>query len=244
MAFQFLGTFTVSQFKRFEAYVRAQKQLVDARIAHLKAERDRIGGLAIAYDKDGNPTHVTSDEQHTYLGRLLGAYEVLGGSVEFDLQVRSSAQPVFRVPGDITRPAQLLSNGEVIANEGLGDAASATTIQAMRKWVEQDLLRRRESLERKIRRAIDYSEQLNAEIAELQLMKGSENEEGSLDYYVSIINGLKVDRNYMAITDDEASPDPHGRFAKAPIARFTPGPRGSVSDEFARTVKGLVTPGK
>lgn len=243
MAFSFGGTFTVSQFKRFEEYVLAQVQHIDARIAHLKAERDRVGQLSIAYDKNGNPTHIASDEQHTYLGRLFGVYEALGGNVEFDLQVRSAAQPIFRIPGDATKPSQLLSNGEVLGHRGLGDAESALTIQAMRKWVDQDLFRRRESLERKIRRAIDYAEQLTTEISELQTLKGVESDEGSLAHHISIINSLKGDRNYMAITNDDGK-DPHGRFAKAPIAPYTPGPRGATAVAYERTVNGLVTPAK
>ncbi len=243
MAFHFNGTFTVSQFKRFEEYVLGQLEQIDARIAHLKAERDRIGSLAFAYDNGGNPTHITNDHQATYLGRLFGAYEALGGNVEFDLQVRSAAQPIFRIPGDATKPAQLLSNGEVISHQGLGDAESALTMQAMRGWVEQDLFRRRVSIERKIRRAVDYSEQLTAEISELETLKGDEKDEGSLRYYIGVIEGLKTDRHYMAITNDDGQ-DPHGRFAKAPVAAYAPGPKGASAVSYERTPDGLVKPTK
>lgn len=242
MAFLFNGTFTVSQFTRFKEYVLAQKALIDARVAHLEAERDRIGDLSVAFDSSGNPTHVASDDQDTYLGRLFGAYEALGGDIEFDLQVRSTAQPVFRLPGDANRPAQLLSNGEVISYAGLGDAESALVMQAMRGWVDQDLNRRRESLERKIRRAIDYAEQLDAEIGQLKLLQRDEDVEGSLKHYVKVIENLAANRQYMAITNDENSPDPHGRFAKAPIAGYTPGEKGATAVSYERTVDGLVKP--
>jgi hypothetical protein len=242
MAFEWAGTFTRSQFERFKSYVLDQVQLIDARIAHLKAERGRIGDLAFAYDAGGIPTHVASDPPITYVGKLFGAYEALGGNVEFDLQVRSTSQPVFRLAGDVTRAAQLLSNGEVISVQGLGDAESALTVQAIRGWVSKDLARRRDHLERKIRRAIDYAEQLTAEISELQLLKGDEATEGSLAYYMKIIDNLSVERNYMAITNDEASPDPHGKFAKAPIAPFMPGPKGATAISYERTLDGLVKP--
>jgi hypothetical protein len=241
VAYSFAGTFTLSQFTRFKEYVLDQVHQIDARIEHLKAERDRIGTLAIAYDESGNPTHIANDHQVTYLGRLFGAYEALGGNVEFDLQVRSAAQPIFRIPGDSTKPAQLLSNGEVIGHQALGDAESSLTMQAMRRWVEQDLYRRRESLERKIRRAIDYSEQLTQEISDLTVLKGSEDTEGSLAYYINIIDSLTVDRNYVAITNDGGT-DPHGRFAKAPIAKHTPGEKGATPRSYERTIDGLVKP--
>ena len=114
-------------------------------------------------------------------------------------------------------------------------------MQALRGWVSQDLARRRDSLERKIRRATYYSEQLSAEINELKLLKGEEQTEGSLAYYLKFIDSLAVDRNYMAITNDGGS-DPHGKFAKAPIAPYMPGPKGVSPGSYQRTLDGLVKP--
>jgi hypothetical protein len=59
---------------------------------------------------------------------------------------------------------------------------------------------------------------------------------------MKIIDNLSVERNYMAITNDEASPDPHGKFAKAPIAPFMPGPKGATAISYERTLDGLVKP--
>jgi len=243
MAFEWGGTFTRSQFESFRSYVVDQLRLVDARIAHLKAERARIGDLSFAYDSAGLPTHIGHEDQPTtYIGKLFGAYEALGGNAEFDLQVRSGSQPVFRLPGDATRAAQLMSNGDAIRMHGLGDAESALTVQAMRGWVSADLARRRDYLERKIRRAIDYSEQLGAEIGELELLRGEKEVEGSLAYYLGVIDTLTTTRNYMAITDDTAVPDPHGKFAKAPFASFMPSPKGAAAVSYQRTLDGLVKP--
>ena len=242
MAFEWNGTFTRSQFERFRSYVLEQVQLIDARIAHLNAERERVGDLSFAYDSGGLPTHVTADPPTTYIGKLYGAYEALGGNVEFDLQVRSTNQPVFRLAGDATRAAQLLSNGEAINVQGLGDAESAVTVQSMRGWVAGDLGRRRDAIEHKIRRAIDYAEQLRREASELELLKGAEDVEGSLAYYLKIIDSLTVQRDYMAITDDSAQPDPHGKFARAPMAPFMPGPKGATAISYERTLDGLVKP--
>jgi hypothetical protein len=242
MAFEWGGTFTRSQFESFRSYVSEQFHLIDARIKHLKAERARIGDLAFAFDAAGLPLQVDNDPPTTYVGKLFGAYEALGGNAQFDLQFRSGSQPVFRIAGDASRAAQLLSNGEAIRDHGLGDAESAVTVQALRGWVSADLARRRDYLERKIRHALDYSEQLGTEINELQLLKGAPEQEGSLAYYMAIIDSLAVNRNYMAITDDTASPDPHGKFAKAPVAAFMPGPKGATAVAYQRTLDGLVKP--
>jgi type II secretory pathway component PulJ len=166
----------------------------------------------------------------------------LGGDAEFDLQIRQTNQPVFRISGDETKPAQLMSNGEVIAVEGLSDAESAILMQRMRGWLAADLHRRRDYLERKIRRAVDYAEQLDAEISQLKLLKASTDTEGSLESLISNIETLTADPRYMAITDDGNSPDPHGKFARAPFAGYTPGGEGAEANTYQRSLKGFVKP--
>ena len=243
MAHSFQGTFTASQFARFKTYVQNQAQLIDARIAHLDAERARIGDLVFAFDSGGAPTAMADDPPDTYCGRLFGAYEALGGDAEFDLQVRSTSQPVFRIAGDETQAAQLMSNGEVLSVLGLSDAESSLAMQSLRSWVSDDLQRRRDSLERKIRRAVDYSEQLSAEISNLKLMKGSVDVRGSLAFLLSSIDTLTADGQYTAITQDNNS-DPHGKFARAPVAGYTPGGggKGASATTYERTTNGLVKP--
>jgi hypothetical protein len=217
-------------------------QLIDGRIAHLKAERDRIGNLAFAYDAGGVPTALTDDPPTTYCGKLYGAYVALGGNAEFDLQVRSTNQPVFQLEGDEVQDSQLMSNGEVISVLGLSDAESAILMQRMRGWVQGDLHRRRDYLERKIRRALDYSEQLSAEISELETLKSSVDTDGSLEFLITEMEALSSNRGYTAITDDSGSPDPHGKFARAPVAGYMPGPKGAPVTSYQRTLDGLVKP--
>ena len=224
--------------------MRNQVRLIDARIEHLQAEHDRIGNLAFAYDSGGSPTGYTNDPPMTYCGKLFGAYEALGGDAEFDLQVRGTSQPVFRLEGSETQPSQLMSNGEVVGVQGLSDAESAVIMQKMRVWVEDDLQRRRESLERKIRRAIDYAEQLKAEINELKTIKANAEVDGSLEFYINEMDSLTTDRRYTAITDDAENPDPHGKFARAPVAGYMPGPKGATATTYERTLNGLVKPQK
>lgn len=241
MAFLFQGTLTVSQLERFKSYVREQAQLIDARINHLQAEQARVGNLAFAYDSGGMPIALANDPPTTYCGKLYGAYVALGGDVEFDLQVRSTAQPVFQLAGDETQDSQLMSNGEVLSVLGLSDAESTFLMQKLRGWTEGDLGRRRESLERKIRRALDYAEQLAAEVSQLQLLKASADTDGSLESMIAEIDSLASNRQYMAITDD-AGADPHGKFSRAPVAGYMPGPRGATPTTYERTLDGLVKP--
>jgi hypothetical protein len=242
MSHDIQGTFTASQFARFKTYVQNQVGLIDARIVHLQAERARVGDLQFAYDSGGVPTGLASDPPDTYCGRLFGAYEALGGDAEFDLQIRSTSQPVFRIAGDETQAAQLMSNGEVLSVLGLSDAESSLLMQRLRGWVTEDLQRRRDALERKIRRAVDYSEQLDLEIAELTRLKGSVDTDGSLAFMFSTVDTLTADGQYTAITQDNAA-DPHGKFARAPVAGYQPGPQGAAATTYERTTnQGLVKP--
>lgn len=242
MAFEFGGTFTASQFARLRDYARAQLAAIDGRISHLKAERDRIGSLAFAYDQGGVPTHMAVDPPLTYCGKLFAAYEALGGDVEHDLQVRGTSQPVFMLTGTTTRAPQMMSNGEVIGQLGLSDAQSAVITQKIKSFVSGDLQRRRDALERKIRRALDYAEQLDAEISQLQLMRASAETKESLEYLLKAIDILSNDNRYMAITNDVENPDPHGKFARAPIAAYMPGPKGASAATYERTTSGLAKP--
>lgn len=242
MSFEFGGTFTASQFARFQEYAKEQLVQVDGRIAHLKAERDRIGNLAFAYDQEGKPTHSTVDPPTTYCGKLYAAYEALGGDVEHELQVRSKRQAVYVMAGDVTRAPQRLSNGEVISRPGLADGHSGVIMQKLRSFVAADLHRRREQLERKIRRALDYADQLDDEIAQLEKMRASAETSGSMEAYFKAIAELTADSRYFAITDDKDSPDPHGKFARAPVGAYTPGPKGTSATGYERTSKGLVKP--
>lgn len=242
MAYDFQGTFTASQFKRLQTYIQNQVQLIDSRIAHLKVELERIGDLAFAYDAGGVPKAYANDPPTTYCGKLYGAYQALGGDVEYDLQVRKTSDPVFLLTGSETKPVQMVSNGEVLGGLGLNNATSAGLVQNLRNWVEGDLQRRRNSLERKIRRAIDYGEQLKAEINELVLLKKDIETEGSLGFYFAAIENLKNDRQYLAITNDEKNLDPHGKGAYAPEFPYMPGPKGTPAASYGRSRDGFVVP--
>lgn len=242
MAFDFKGTFTASQFKRYESYLLGQTGLVEARIQHLENERLRIGNLLFAYDTDGVPLGLSHDEPVTYCGKLFAVYEALGGDAFFDLQVRSTSQPVFRQRADETRPSQLMSNGEVIGTRGLSDAESGNLIDETRELVQSDLDFRKNSLERKIRRAIDYSEQLAQEIGSLQAMALDNTVDGSMAFLIEGVKILLADRGYKALVQDGNQPDPHGKLVRAPFAGYNPGPEGAEGGQIQRTPDGVSLP--
>ncbi len=218
MAHDWLGTFNRSQVERFLAFARANLSTIDARILHLQAEKGRIGTLVFTYDAEHVPDSVTADPTDSYLGKLLAAYEVLGGNPFLDLRSRTKGQPLFVVRGVGMAPGYI-SNGEPVTSKGLQDAYSAELIRSLRSPISEALRARFESLERKIRRALDYGDQLDEEVASLQVYKAAAEIEGSLEYVAEQINQLLSNRNYRAIYDDGGK-DPLGLNTYAPFSAF------------------------
>jgi hypothetical protein len=219
MAHDFLGTFNRSQFERFVTFVRAQQAQIGSRILHLRAEIARTGTLVFRFDNNNVPEAVTANPSDSYLGKLLAAYEVLGGNPFLDLRSRNKDQAVFVLQGSPAIPATKTSSGEALGSRGLQDAFSAELVRKLRRPVQESLDYRFTSLERKIRRAIDYAEQLGDEIRELQVMQAAATTSGSLEAVANQVQQLINNRNYRAIYDDQGS-DPLGLNTYAPFSQY------------------------
>lgn len=248
MAYDWLGTFNKSQLDRFLAFARTQLPLVDARIQHLEAEQNRLGVVSFRYEQ-GIPKEFIADPAESYIGKLLAAYEVLGGNPFHDLRVRLRTDPVFAIRGSETTPTQFMSNGEVIGARGLADAPSAEIMRLARGWLESTLIGRFDKLERKIRRALDYADELEREIANLKLIKQSVEIDGSFEQLADQLVQLISDPNYRAIFDDGGK-DPFGLTTYAPFSSYdaTPSNDPNLVDRTADTAqrqnKGYVGPGE
>lgn len=243
MAHDFKGTFNRSQYDRFAAFARNQVSVIDDRIAHLSAEQTRIGSLIFSYDAGGVPIGFTADPADSYIGKLVGAYEVLGGDVLYDLHVRTMNQPVFLVRTDEATPAQLMSNGEVVGAPGLADGESAELMTQARAWLRPVFDYRLEYLERKVRRAVDYSDSLQAEMDLLTLIKSDQSIEDSFEFVSSAIEQLFSDKSYRAIWNDQQK-DPFGKLVHAPFLPFSSGNERQPNDIYGRDESGATKPGE
>lgn len=241
MAFDWKGTFNRSQYERFKAFAQAQLASVAERTAHLDAEIRRVGLLQFAYDANGVPVSYSVDPSDSYLGRLMAVYEILGGDAFFDLKVRSTSQPVFILRGSESQPAQLMSTGEAFGPPGLGDRYSAGYMGKARAWVDDTIRTRREALERKIRRLLDYVDQLEEERQQLQTITAGSETEDSLAYIWTTLEQLFNDPTYRAVYDDQGS-DPQGQLTSAPLAAYNPGP-DRVVNSYGRSPDGAFKPG-
>jgi hypothetical protein len=193
----------------------------------------------------GVPKGFAADPSDSYLGKLLGAYEVLGGNPFIDLRVRLKSDPVFLLRGTETTTPQLMSNGEVVGAKGLSDAPTAELMHDARAWVDDTLTYRFDALERKIRRAMDYSDELQAEVVRLTTIQMAASTVGSLDYIEAQINQYLADNNYRAVYDD-AGGDKFGFNVYAPFSSYdvaTGQGDGRVVESHQRQNTGFVGPG-
>ena len=244
MAFDFKGTFNFSQLKRFEAFARAQKADLVGRITHLVAEQQRIGALSFAFSASGVPS-LYVPEDGSYIGKLVAAYEVLGGDPFFDLNIRTRSQAIFLKAGDETTPGQVLSNGEILGTPGKADAQSGELMDDLRGWMYDAQEYKREYLERKIRRAVDYAEQLSDEITLLTTIASAVDVEGSFENVFSLLTQLINSPTYRAVYDDKGK-DPMGLKTEAPFKPYAAGPLRAPDDLWGKNTgtTGVIEPGE
>jgi hypothetical protein len=218
MAHDFLGTFNKSQWDRFVAFARTQVDSIPDRLDHLDAEINRVGRITFVWD-GGVPSGFSASPGTSYLAKLLAAYEVLGGSPQHDLRTRLLTEPVVVLPGDPNTAPHTMSNGEVIGAKGLGDGATALLSRQAQSWLLETLHWRYGRLERKIRRALDYKDQLTEEQQRLQLISQAATVPDSFEHIAEQVYLLFDDPQYRAIFDDKGA-DPYGLTAYAPFSAY------------------------
>lgn len=218
MAHDFLGTFNKSQVDRFLSWARSQLPLISARINHLNAEISRVGVVVFRFDQ-GVPVEFVADPPGSYLGQLLAAYEVQGGNPFIDLRARLQNNPIFTIRGTESASPTYMSNGEVMGAKGLADAPSAELVRRARTWLDDTLNARYGRLERKIRRAVDYTDQLREEIRVLTRIQSAATVEGSLEQLSETIQQLISDPNYRAVFNDSGN-DRFGFTTYAPFGSY------------------------
>jgi len=243
MAHDFLGTFNRSQFERFLAFSKSQLPLVDGRLQHLTAEVARVGSVMFRYS-NGVPKGFAATPTTSYLFKLLAAYEVLGGNPFIDLRVRLKSDPVFKVKGTEATDSQFMSNGEVVGAKGLSDSPTAELMHSAKYWIDDTVYSRFDKLERKIRRAVDYSDSLKTEIATLKTISMAASVTGSLEYIATQVSQFLADQNYRAVFDDGGN-DKFGFTVYAPFSSYDVGGDGErVAETPQRQNTGYVGPGQ
>jgi hypothetical protein len=181
MAFNFYGTFTTGQWEELRQYALIQAPDIGARIAWLQREQATVGLFSTQYNSDNTPLSFTVTPATSHGAKLLQAYRALGGFPERDFLLRTSDDPVYLMPGppidtdDASGTAQLgfsdsFSNGKQYRGNQRFDRDLGYPMEQFKKWQLESIKRKREHIEFKIKRALDYSDQLQIEIDLLTAM--------------------------------------------------------------------------
>ena len=178
MAFNFFGTFTTAQWEDFKAFSKIQAMELRLRRSWLQRELRRVGVFTTTYDGP-KPTSFTATG---YAGKLLQAYRILGGVPEQTMLLRTRDKPVFKtrandltVQKDATTSggfSDVYSNGRRERGTQRYDRDIGLRVESLKRWQLESVKFKRERLEYKIKRALDYSDQVQQEIALIDKLLG------------------------------------------------------------------------
>jgi hypothetical protein len=147
----------------------------------LQKEISKNGTFVTEYGDDFIPISFTVTPHNSYAAKLMEAYKILGGVPERDMLLRTLDKPVFLTSG----PGISKSNGSVTG--GYSDTFSngrrfrggqrfdrdlGLTIDKLKRWQLEAVKHKREHLEYKIKRALDYSDQLQIELNLIETLLG------------------------------------------------------------------------
>jgi hypothetical protein len=175
MAFNFYGTFTTGQWDELRQFALIQGPDIGARIGWLNRELSTVGIFSTIYDPATNfPQSFSVTPSTSHGAKLLLAYRALGGFPERDFLLRTSDQPVFLMAGppidtnDASGTAQAgfsdqFSNGKQYRGNQRFDRDLGYPMEKFKRWQLEAIKQKREKLEFKIKRALDYSDQLQIE---------------------------------------------------------------------------------
>jgi hypothetical protein len=198
MAFNFFGTFTTGQWEYFKAFSQIQVKELRLRKRWLEKERLKIGVFVTEYDGPRPVSFVVSAK--SYAAKLLEAYRILGGFPEKDMLLRTRDQPVYKSSG----PAISISNDGTVVG-GFSDVYTdgrrergnqrydrdlGLKVEKFKQWQLESIKFKRERIEFKIKRALDYSDELQKEIDFIDKLLGEGR--GSFDERATSIESRMI----------------------------------------------------
>jgi hypothetical protein len=179
MAFNFFGTFTTGQFEVFENFTELQKLELVLRYRWLTRQLFRIGIFSTQYEAN-IPISFTVLPSNSYGAKLIQAYKILGGTPEFDMLLRTRDKPVYLTAGSslaITANetvtggySDVYSNGRRDRGDQRFDRDLGLKVEKIKRWQLEAIKQKRERLEYKIKRTLDYSDQIQQEIEYLSVI--------------------------------------------------------------------------
>lgn len=210
MAFSFYGLMTTGQWQAFKAFSGIQRLELVQRRTWLQKQLLMVGVFSTEYDGP-NPVSFTASAG-SYAAKLLAAYRVLGGVPEDDMLLRTRDKPVFKTKSQNvnTGPdgtvdggfSDVYSNGRRDRGTQRFDRDLGLRVDRLKDWQLEAIKAKRERLEFKIKRALDYSDQIQQEIGLITSLLGDETAVGSVDYQVLQVETEMATPGTMNVVDD------------------------------------------
>jgi hypothetical protein len=180
MAFNFYGTASLDQLNALNKFSKYQEQDIKDRIAYLNMLLQKVGKFTTTFDSDtGLPSKYSASPDISYGAKLLAAYRAMGGVPEKDFFLRTRDKPVTLAPGtgltndpdNVTGGySSTLSDGTRVQSARF-DRDIGVRTEVAKRWMLEIIKRKREYLEFKIKRTIDYSDNIQLEIDMLKEMR-------------------------------------------------------------------------
>lgn len=209
MAFNFFGTFTTGQFLKFTVFSKYQEKDINKRIDWLNAELQKIGVFITEYDDNDHPVSFTVTPSDSYAAKLLLAYKVFGGNPEQEMLLRTRDKPVYlkrgtslgNDPMDTTSGQSTeYTNGRTDRGGQRFDRDLGIQVWKLKHWQLESIKRKREALEFKIKKALDYSDQLSEEKKLLNNMVSEDTMDvNSVDYRIARVASFMFANGAMNI---------------------------------------------
>lgn len=212
MAFNFYGTYTSGQYNELKKFTKMQMVHIKKRISHLEYLKAKNGTLKMTFDNNNYPTKYEA-AKGTYLNKLLIAMEGLGGittntfRVSNEVTYLEKGAPLSESNVDyMSGYGSRMSNGKRIHNTRL-DFEKGIKVSALKQFMLPAIKRKRELIEYKIKKAIDYSEQLQEQIDLLYAIIDPENarhDARNLDYLLDDLDPvLSRTGDYTVVQNDQ-----------------------------------------
>jgi hypothetical protein len=173
MAFNFYGVCTSSQWEVFKNFTQIQVMDLRLRKRWLEKEILRVGVFITEYD-GSTPVSFTVTPPNSYAAKLMSAYRILGGTPEQDMLLRTRDLPVYLLRGSPVKIGQdglpvggysdVYSNGRRCRGNQRFDRDLGFRVERLKSWQLEAIKAKREKLEFKIKRSLDYSDQIQQEI--------------------------------------------------------------------------------
>ena len=173
---------------------------MELRVQWLQKQLSMNGIFSTEYD-GSNPVSFTASAG-SYAAKLLSAYRVLGGVPERDMLLRTRDKPVFKkkaqnittVTAGVTEGgfSDLYSNGRRERGTQRFDRDLGLRVERFKSWQLEAVKAKRERIEFKIKRALDYSDQLQEEIAALTALLDESSAASFDSQMVSVENQMST----------------------------------------------------